>query len=86
MKRILVFNTDNEYIEDRIEQDDYQPTANEYSAKLDENISFYSPILVGGEIKEGLSQDEIDVFNNQPKQPTVYERISAIEELLLTII
>lgn len=46
MKRILEFDIDNKYIQERIEDDNYEIQSNEYQAKLDDKLSFFMPILV----------------------------------------
>lgn len=58
MKRLLIFDEEGFYIEDEIVHDWVRPIENQYIVNLDEEISFYKPKLVDGEIVEGKTEEE----------------------------
>ncbi len=46
---------------------------------------FYRPMWNGAEWVEGMSQEEIDTLNNQPRPVTQEQRISDLELLVLQL-
>lgn len=83
MKKALVFDDTGTYIEDKIVEDDYEPTENEVVKEIDEAISFYKPILVNGEVVEGLLEEEINEIKNAPILPTTEERVDELETKII---
>jgi hypothetical protein len=91
MKKVLVFDENGDYIEDKIENDDYEPKVNEFACSPDTVIAFYKPKLIGGQVVEGLTQEEINELKNTPSEPSptdlLQQRIdliqAALDDLLL---
>ncbi|MED4922890.1 hypothetical protein P9743_01115 [Anoxybacillus geothermalis] len=82
MKKVLVFDENGNYIEDKIVDDDYETQENEFACSIDTVIAFYKPKLVNGQVVEGLTQEEIDAIKNAPKEPTPIELLQQENEQL----
>lgn len=90
----MVFDENGNYEHDKIVPDSYVASDNEFVTETTEVIAYYSPKLVNGKVVEGLTQDEIDEFKNQPRFPTEMELLkekvalqdTVIEELMFNII
>jgi len=82
MKRLLVFDENGDYIEDKIVEDNYEPQENEFVCSIDTVLAFYKPKLVNGQVVEGLTQEEIDAVRNAVKEPTPLELLQQENEQL----
>ncbi|MBB5325208.1 hypothetical protein HNQ34_002308 [Anoxybacillus tepidamans] len=60
MKKVLIFDINGNYVEDKIVDDEYIPQKNEFACSINTVIAFYKPKLVNGQVVEGLTQAEID--------------------------
>ena len=78
-----VYDVDsNGYIKDIYIED----SDNTKYIKIDPPNGLYRPKWNGIEWVEDMAQTDIDELNNQPKQPTAEERITELENTILTIL
>lgn len=81
MKKVIKIDLNNFFLEDVILQDNQEiPTDCIETICPD---SFYRPKWDGKKWVEGLTQAEIDAIKNQPKTPSLEERLLALETLEL---